>query len=558
MPPKEPCCQNAVVSYCWRHNKTGLAVKFLNNAPCHFRRSSRSTPFVPFRVGSVNYNFGASQLQRQNEGFSRTLVNAKASSSDQLCADGACLEEEDGSVIVRDDLDSLLEVLPADIREPLASHPNRASLLEVVLDLGRCPEARFLGAHGGESLRDAPITKEDLDHAVAALGDFGGDNRAGVEGTLHRISAIRNRRGAVVGLTCRVGRAVTGHIDMIRDILELPNSILFLGRPGVGKTTVIREMARVLSDDLKKRVVIVDTSNEIGGDGDVPHPAIGGARRMQVPDPSQQHRVMIEAVENHMPEIVIVDEIGTEAEALACRTIAERGVQLIGTAHGQLLENLIKNPTLSDLVGGICSVTLGDDEARSRGTQKSVLERKAPPTFPVVIEMRERAHWVAHWVEDSVDALLTGKVPLVQVRRRDSASKKVIIEEGRYDNGEDTGAATTSQSGASAALNSPMNSRDNSDGMNAHVFDSMFGYNSGNAGGPVFSNNAQTAGFGWADRLRDVPDEDALMELAALGYTSEGGSNRRGDKFSFASGASSKKKRRNQVGRATSPRHNKH
>ncbi len=229
------------------------------------------------------------------------------------CGDPAaegCFQEEDGSVVVRDDLESLLAALPPDLRAPLAAHPRRAALLEVVLDLGRRPEARFLGGRGGEPLREAPVDAADLAHAAAALGDFGGDNRAGIEGTLHRVSAIRSRRGAVVGLTCRVGRAVTGHIDMIRDILDTaptgtapPPSILFLGRPGVGKTTVIREMARVLADDLRRRVVIVDTSNEIGGDGDVPHPAIGGARRMQVPDPAAQHRVMIEAVENHMPEV---------------------------------------------------------------------------------------------------------------------------------------------------------------------------------------------------------------------------------------------------------------
>lgn len=262
---------------------------------------------------------GSSQVMPRWNGAKADADSSEiASSSLESCDnDQDCFQEQDGSVIVRDDLDALLHVLPEDIRRPLAKHPQRAELLEVVLDLGRRPEARFLGHQGGECLREAPITKEDLAHAESALGDFGGDNRAGVEGTLHRISAIRNRRGSIVGLTCRVGRAVTGHIDMIRDILEVPNSILFLGRPGVGKTTVIREMARVLSDDLHKRVVIVDTSNEIGGDGDVPHPAIGGARRMQVPDPSQQHRVMIEAVENHMPEIVIVDEIGTEAEALA-------------------------------------------------------------------------------------------------------------------------------------------------------------------------------------------------------------------------------------------------
>lgn len=466
-------------------------------------------------------------------------------------------------MIVRDDLDALLQVLPADIRTPLSSHPQRAELLEVVLDLGRRPEARFLGGRGGEFLRDAVITKEDLAHAESALGDFGGDNRAGVEGTLHRISAIRNRRGAVVGLTCRVGRAVTGHIDMIRDILDIPNSILFLGRPGVGKTTVIREMARVLSDELHKRVVIVDTSNEIGGDGDVPHPAIGGARRMQVPDPSQQHRVMIEAVENHMPEIVIVDEIGTEAEALACRTIAERGVQLIGTAHGQLLENLMKNPTLSDLVGGICSVTLGDEEARARGTQKSVLERKAPPTFPLVIEMRERAMWVGHWVEDSVDCLLTGKTPIVQVRRRDAASKKVMIEECRYDTAEEREAGGLNGNASppptpGATPRALGNNGTIADGINNSVFDSMFGYSAGGFGSSFGAQDKSDDPYGWAARLRDIPEEEALAELASMGCT-DSGSGRRGDqRFSFANGTGSsgkkKKSRSNSVGRAMAPR----
>ena len=481
-------------------------------------------------------------------------------------------------MIVRDDLDSLLCVLPENIRKQVACHPQRSELLEVVLDLGRRPEARFLGGkNGGEFLREEVITHEDLEHAAQALGDFGGDNRAGVEGTLHRISAIRNRRGAIVGLTCRVGRAVTGHVDMIRDIVDSPNSILFLGRPGVGKTTVIREMARVLSDELHKRVVIIDTSNEIGGDGDVPHPAIGGARRMQVPDPSQQHRVMIEAVENHMPEIVIVDEIGTEAEALACRTIAERGVQLIGTAHGQVLENLMKNPTLSDLVGGICSVTLGDEEARSRGTQKSVLERKAPPTFPLVIEMRERAMWVAHWVEDSVDCLLNGKVPVVQVRRRiagGSKAGKVVVEEVGYEQVEEriNGSnpppaipATPAAAGGNGAKAS-----EPKDGITNSVFDSMFGYSNGEAASfgksfgadaPVSSSsgrvqqqgsNAESGTvYGWAARLRDVSEEEALAELASLGYSSSG---RRAEKFAFANGTGSSKKRGSK--RGTSSRSN--
>jgi stage III sporulation protein SpoIIIAA len=306
-----------------------------------------------------------------------------------------------------DDLEQLLSILPPSIRSRLAHHSERQNLIEVVLDLGRLPEARFYNSV--EYLSDTPVTHADLDHCIKRVGSFGGDNRAGIEKTLHRISAIRNRSGEVIGLTCRVGRAIFGTIGMIRDLVETGRSILMLGRPGVGKTTALREIARVLADDLQKRVVIIDTSNEIAGDGDIPHPAIGRARRMQVARPEEQHRVMIEAVENHMPEVIVIDEIGTELEALAARTIAERGVQLVGTAHGNRLENLIKNPTLSDLIGGIQSVTLGDEEARRRGSQKSVLERKAPPTFDIAVEMLERQRWAVHDdVTVTIDNLLRG------------------------------------------------------------------------------------------------------------------------------------------------------
>ena len=264
---------------------------------------------------------------------------------------------------ITSNIDLLLDTLPSRIRELIAQaeHPQE-DLLEIVLDLGRLPEARYRVT--ANLLGDAEVTLVDIDAVTSAISAFGEDNRAGIPRTLHRISAIRNRSGRVIGLTCRIGRAVIGTISIIRDLVESGQSVLLLGRPGVGKTTMLRETARVLADDVRKRVVIVDTSNEIAGDGDIPHPGIGRARRMQVQRPSEQHAVMIEAVENHMPEVIVIDEIGTELEAQASRTIAERGVQLIGTAHGQLLENLMINPTLSDLIGGIQAVTLGDDEPR--------------------------------------------------------------------------------------------------------------------------------------------------------------------------------------------------
>jgi stage III sporulation protein SpoIIIAA len=335
---------------------------------------------------------------------------------------------------ITEDLQKLLDILPQNLRQILEDHPQRDSLVEVVLDLGRRPEARF--PHEAEYLSEVPVTQAQIDDCIQRVGTFGGDNRAGIEQTLHRISAIRNRTGKIIGLTCRVGRAVFGTIGMIRDLVETGKSILMLGRPGVGKTTALREIARVLADDLNKRVVIIDTSNEIAGDGDIAHPAIGRARRMQVAKPELQHQVMIEAVENHMPEVIVIDEIGTELEALAARTIAERGVQLVGTAHGNQIENLIKNPTLCDLVGGIQAVTLGDDEARRRGSQKTVLERKAPPTFEIAVEMLERQRWVVHEsVADTVDILLRGRQPNPQTRTVDDKGKVAISRQLSVVNG---------------------------------------------------------------------------------------------------------------------------
>ena len=317
-----------------------------------------------------------------------------------------------------DDLDAMLSSLPPEIVDAVHALPNREELIEVVLDLGRRPEGRFPDAE--VSLLDREIDETDIAFVIDHIGSFGDDNRAGIERTLHRISAIRNRNGKVVGLTCRVGRAVYGTIEIIADFVETGKSILIMGRPGIGKTTMLREAARVLADDLGKRVVVVDTSNEIAGDGDIAHPAIGKARRMQVRTPSLQHEVMIEAVENHMPQVIVIDEIGTELEAAAARTIAERGVQLIGTAHGNNLDNLMLNPTLSDLIGGIQSVTLGDEEARRRRTQKSVLERKAPPTFDAIVEIQDRERVAVHSdVAETVDALLRGDAVAPELRWRD-------------------------------------------------------------------------------------------------------------------------------------------
>lgn len=328
---------------------------------------------------------------------------------------------------ITDDLDRLLEVLPKAVQLALAPPQAREQLLEVVLDLGRVPEARYPGH--ALPLGSAVVERSDLQAVVEQLGHFGGDNRAGIERTLHRISAIRNRTGTIVGLTCRVGRAVFGTVAMVRDLMDSGQSLLLMGRPGVGKTTALREIARVLADDLQKRVVVIDTSNEIAGDGDIPHPAIGRARRMQVARPEQQHQVMIEAVENHMPEVIVIDEIGTELEAQAARTIAERGVMLVATAHGNELANLVKNPTLSDLVGGIESVTLGDEEARRRRSQKTVLERAAEPTFPLAVEMHSRDRWLVHRdVARTVDLLLRGQLPRPQVRALDGEGRVQMQE----------------------------------------------------------------------------------------------------------------------------------
>ena len=333
---------------------------------------------------------------------------------------------------INNDLEKLIENLPFFLQEHLSQHNFKNQLIEIVLDLGRRPEARFIS--GPEYLSQKIISWQDIDYMTKRVSKFSNENRAGIERTLHRISCIRNRQFLINGLTCRVGRAVFGTISIVRDLLESEKSILILGKPGVGKTTIIREIARVLADEMEKRVIIIDTSNEIAGDSDIPHSGIGRARRMQVTKTELQHQVMIEAVENHMPEVIIIDEIGTELEVLAARTIAEKGVQLVGTTHGNCLENLIKNPPLADLIGGIQYVTLSDDEAKRRGTQKSILERKAYPAFEIIIEINQQNSWTIHEeVQNSVDLLLRGNFLVSQVRQF-SLADKIRIKSKRFQN----------------------------------------------------------------------------------------------------------------------------
>ena len=348
---------------------------------------------------------------------------------------------------INNDLDKLIENLPFFLQEHLSQHISKNQLIEIVLDLGRRPEARFIS--GPEYISQKIVSWQDIDFLTKRVSKFSNENRAGIERTLHRISCIRNRQFLINGLTCRVGRAVFGTISIVRDLLESEKSILILGKPGVGKTTIIREIARVLADEMEKRVIIIDTSNEIAGDSDIPHSGIGRARRMQVAKTELQHQVMIEAVENHMPEVIIIDEIGTELEVLAARTIAEKGVQLVGTTHGNCLDNLIKNPPLADLIGGIQYVTLSDDEAKRRGTQKSILERKAYPAFEIIIEINEQNSWTIHEeVQNSVDLLLRGNFMVNQVRQF-SLAEKIRIKSKRFQNTQNS------------LLNNPRNLKDN-------------------------------------------------------------------------------------------------
>ncbi|ACO68181.1 predicted protein [Micromonas commoda] len=405
------------------------------------------------------------------------------------------------------ELDALIDLLPPRVRGALATHQRKLQLLEVVLDLGRLPIARF--ADGDEILGDGlPLDYDDIERAMDTVGEVGGDNRAGINRTLHRISVIRNRKGGVVGLTARVGRAIEGSADLVRDLLASGASVLLLGRPGVGKTTAIREISRILSEEYGRRVVVVDTSNEIGGDGDIPHPGIGGSRRMQVPVPDRQHDVLIEAVQNHTPQVVIVDEIGTELEAKAARTISQRGVQMIATAHGHTLENLLKNPLLNDLVGGVVSVTLGDDEARRRRVQKSVLEREGPPTFGAAVEMVDIGHWRVHLdVGVAVDTLLAGYAPHVELRTLDADTGAVRVQPYLGGGEIQNGGSYAAMFGAGGAVSGGV-------GFGASV-DNTLG-----SGGPSFWGDVSASGFSFPkaaptgrSTATDDPDDQSVFRI---------------------------------------------
>ncbi|CAD6337640.1 unnamed protein product [Miscanthus lutarioriparius] len=384
--------------------------------PLHLRPSllpphpiSPSRRYASRSPSVASYPLAVRPLAQRHGGRPRPLCAAR----DEAEAEAEGFAWPDGS---EEELRRLLELLPGELRRRVETHPELPALVEVVMDLGRPPLARF--PSGDFLLSHRPISFDDLRHATSQVGDFGADNRAGISRTLHRISAIRNRKGVIVGLTCRVGRAVPGSANLLQDLVKDGGSLLLIGPPGVGKTTVIREIARMLADDYKKRVMIVDTSNEIGGDGDIPHPGIGNARRLQVPNQDMQHKVLIEAVENHMPQAIVIDEIGTKLEAMAASTIAQRGIQLVATAHGVTIENLIMNPSLEMLVGGIQSVTLGDEEANRRGVQKTVLERKGPSTFTCAAEIVSKKELRVHRsLEATVDALLAGKLPNVEIRK---------------------------------------------------------------------------------------------------------------------------------------------
>jgi len=328
-----------------------------------------------------------------------------------------------------EELDALFNILPTAIASAIRERPAD-SLVDIVLDLGRVPKVhveeetkdgrRRIKAH---ALPLPLVTEVDIQTVLGGIGTLSADNRAGIPHTLHRVSALRARDGSVIGFTMRVGRVVYGSLKLMGDIVSSGKSVLLVGAPGVGKTTVLREMARVLSDEYHKRVMVVDTSNEIAGDARIPHSGIGSARRIEVPTPNKQALVMLEAVQNHTPEVIIVDEIGSRDEVVSMQAIAHRGVRLVATVHGTSLWQVVNNPSVCALIGGVHPVILSDAEAKLRESKKTVMQRQHPPVYDVAIEITSRSSWVVYPdVAVAVDNMLlrngeamTRKQPTVKV-----------------------------------------------------------------------------------------------------------------------------------------------
>jgi hypothetical protein len=327
---------------------------------------------------------------------------------------------------IKNNLEKMLSIFPDRIKSTLLKHPEKLKLIEITIDLGKIPQARFFSHY--EYVSSTAINNSEISKIINSLTKFNNDNRTGINKTLHRISCIKNKDGIIVGLTCRIGRNISGGITIIRDLLETKKSILLLGQPGSGKTTIIREIANILSSENDKRVIVIDNANEIGGGNDITHNGIGYSRRMQVETNKVPEKTMIEAVENHTPEVIIIDEIGTQREAETTQTIAERGVQLIATAHGYFLLNLLKNPTLSQLVGGLEYVTLGDEEAKKRNSKKTIIERKGLSTFEIIIELKANNFCVIYENSElAIDRILKGRNPRFQVRNYSNKKKIKII-----------------------------------------------------------------------------------------------------------------------------------
>ncbi|EPY22109.1 R3H domain-containing protein [Strigomonas culicis] len=303
----------------------------------------------------------------------------------------------------------LLSLLPAALREALVQHPDFAlsTVEEFFVHVGQDVEVR------GDDwvVRLPPPSLDDLHQLLARVGRFGADGRGCVPGTAHRVSVWRGRRGESLGVTLRVGRYVPNAAKALLP-LALQGSVLILSKAGKGKTTLLRDLSSSLAHEASMpRVTVVDTSNEIGGDGPLPMAFLGRCRRLQVARREDQGRSMIEVIQNHSPEFLVVDELANAEEADAAWSIAQRGVNLVGTCHGERLADLLQNRALNLLVGGAAHAFLSNEERRLRNkTKKTILERPHVSPFDFVVELhtRSKGH-LYHDVNRAVDLLLDGQ-----------------------------------------------------------------------------------------------------------------------------------------------------